>query len=53
MSGGRQYVIHSDPDIQGENLFNCLEAGDSVDHFMRSFRSVTREPAVASLELQP
>lgn len=55
-------VIHSDPDIQGgvpvfvgtrvpvRNLFDFLEAGDSLDDFLRSFPSVTREQAVAALE---
>ena len=59
----KQPVIHSDPDIQGgvpvfvgtrvplKNLFDCLEAGDSLDDFLRSFPSVTREQAVAVLEL--
>ena len=58
-----QPVIHSDPDIQGgvpvfygtrvplKNLFDYLEAGDSLDDFLRSFPSVTREQAVAALEL--
>jgi len=56
-------VIHSDPEIQGgvpvfvgtrvpvKNLFDYLEAGDSLDKFLKSFRSVTREQAVAALEL--
>lgn len=56
-------VIHSDPDIQGgvavfvgtrvpvKNLFDYLEAGDSLDDFLKSFPSVTREQAVAALEL--
>ncbi len=56
-------VIRSDPDIQGgipvfvgtrvpvKNLFDYLEAGDSLDDFLRSFPSVTREQAVAALEL--
>ena len=60
MSGG---VIHSDPEIQGgvpvfvgtrvpvKNLFDCLEAGDSLDDFLRSFPSVTREQAVAALAM--
>lgn len=58
-----QSVIHSDPDIQGgvpvfvgtrvpvKNLFDYLEAGDSLDDFLQSFPSVTREQAVATLEL--
>lgn len=56
-------VIHSDPEIQGgvpvfvgtrvpvKNLFDYLEAGDSLDTFLQSFPSVTREQAVAALEL--
>jgi len=56
-------VIHSDPDIQGgapvfvgtrvpvRNLFDYLEAGDSLDAFLKSFPSVSREQAVAALEL--
>ncbi|HYS58325.1 MAG TPA: DUF433 domain-containing protein [Burkholderiales bacterium] len=58
----QQPVIHSDPDIQGgvpvfvgtrvpvKNLFDYLQAGDSLDDFLRSFPSVTREQAVAALE---
>ena len=56
-------VIHKDPDIQGgvpvfygtrvpvKNLFDYLEAGDSLEDFLRSFPSVTRDQAVAALEL--
>lgn len=56
-------TIHCDPEIQGgvpvfygtrvpvKNLFDCLEAGDSLDQFLHSFPSVTREQAVAALEL--
>jgi uncharacterized protein (DUF433 family) len=56
-------VIHSDPEIQGgvpvfvgtrvpvKNLFDCLEAGDSLDDFLRSFPSVSREQAIAALEM--
>jgi uncharacterized protein (DUF433 family) len=59
----KQPVIHSDPDIQGgvsvfvgtrvplKNLFDYLGAGDSLDDFLKSFSSVTREQAVAALEL--
>jgi uncharacterized protein (DUF433 family) len=58
-----QPVIHRDPDMQGgvpvfadtrvpvKNLFDYLEAGDSLDDFLKSFPSVTREQAVAALEL--
>ena len=56
-------VIHSDPQIQGgvpvfvgtrvpvKNLFDYLEAGDSLDDFLRSFPSVSREQAIAALEM--
>ncbi len=59
----KQPVIHSDPDIQGgvpvfvgtrvpaKNLFDYLESGDSLDDFLKSFPSVTREQAVAALKL--
>jgi uncharacterized protein (DUF433 family) len=59
----RTAVIHCDPEIQGgvpvfvgtrvpvKNLFDYLEAGDSLDDFLRSFPSVTREQAVAALEM--
>ncbi|OFV98272.1 MAG: hypothetical protein A3F68_03445 [Acidobacteria bacterium RIFCSPLOWO2_12_FULL_54_10] len=56
-------VIHSDPEILGgtpvfvgtrvpvQNLIDCLEAGDSLEDFLASFPSVTREQAVAALEI--
>ena len=56
-------VIHSDSDILGgtpvfvgtrvpvQNLIDCLEAGDSLDEFLNSFPTVTREQAVAALEI--
>ena len=56
-------VVHSDPEIlAGEpvfvgtrvplrNLFDYLEAGDSLEVFLDAFPSVTREQAVAALEL--
>lgn len=34
-----------------KNLFDYLEAGDSLDQFLTSFPSVTREQAVAALVL--
>lgn len=58
-----QPIIHSDPEIQGgvpvfygtrvpvKNLFGYLEAGDSLDQFLHSFPSVSREQAVAALEM--
>jgi uncharacterized protein (DUF433 family) len=59
----RQNVVHTDPEIMsGEpvfvgtrvpvyNLFDYLEAGDSLDKFLASFPSVGREQAIAALEL--
>lgn len=56
-------VIHSDPDILGgtpvfvgtrvplQNLIDYLEAGDSLDDFLKSFPTVQRKQAVAALEL--
>jgi uncharacterized protein (DUF433 family) len=56
-------VINSDPEIQGgvpvflgtrvpvKNLFDYLEAGDSLEDFLRSFPSVSKEQAIAALEL--
>ena len=56
-------VVHSDPDIQGgapvffgtrvpvKNLFDYLEAGDSLDQFLNDFPSLPREQAIAALEL--
>jgi uncharacterized protein (DUF433 family) len=58
-----QLVIHSDPQIQGgvpvffgtrvpvKNLFDYLESGDSLDLFLDDFPSVSREQAIAALEL--
>ena len=56
-------VVHSDPKILGgtpvfvgtrvpvQNLIDCLEAGDSLEEFLDSFPTVTREQAVAALEI--
>ena len=56
-------VIHRDPEIMGGepvfvgtrvhlyNLFDYLEAGDSLDEFLDAFPSVTREQALAALEI--
>lgn len=56
-------VITSDPEVQGgaavfagtrvpvKNLIDYLEAGDSLEQFLEDFPSVTREQAVAALEL--
>jgi len=59
----RNLVVHSDLEIMGgtpvfvgtrvpvQSLFDYLEAGDSLDVFLDSFPSVTREQAVAALEI--
>lgn len=56
-------VVHSDPEILGGtpvfagtrvpayNLFDYLEAGDSLEEFLDAFPTVTREQAIAALEL--
>lgn len=56
-------VVHSDPDILGgtpvfvgtrvpmRTLLDYLEAGDSLDVFLDHFPSVSREQAIAALEL--
>jgi uncharacterized protein (DUF433 family) len=58
-----EQLIHSDPEILGgapvfrgtrvpvRNLIDYLEAGDSLEDFLRSFPSVSREQVVAALEL--
>jgi uncharacterized protein (DUF433 family) len=59
----RRTSFHSDPEIMSGtpvfvgtrvpvyNLFDYLEAGDSLDTFLESFPSVTREQAIAALEI--
>ena len=59
----RDQILQSDPEIMGGelvfvgtrvpvyNLFDYLEAGDSLDEFLEQFPSVTRDQAVAALEL--
>lgn len=56
-------VVHADPDILGgkpvfvgtrvpvKTLYDYLEAGDSLDEFLNDFPSVTRDQAIAALEL--
>ncbi|MDX6694016.1 MAG: hypothetical protein QOF02_1619 [Blastocatellia bacterium] len=33
-----------------QNLFDCLETGESLDQFLEKFPTVTREQALAVLE---
>ncbi len=54
-------VVHSDPDILGgtpvfvgtrvpaQSLFDYLEAGDTLDEFLRQFPSVRREQAIEAV----
>jgi len=54
-------VVHSDPEILGgttvfvgtrvplQNLIDYLSAGDTLEEFLRSFPTVSREQAVAAL----
>jgi uncharacterized protein (DUF433 family) len=56
-------VVHCDPDIMGgipvfagtrvpiKTLLDYLEAGDSLNIFLDHFPSVSREQAIAALEL--
>jgi len=56
-------VVHSDPDILGgtpvfvgtrvpvSTLLDYLEAADSLNEFLEDFPSVTRDQAVAALQL--
>jgi uncharacterized protein (DUF433 family) len=59
----RSHLVHSDPDILGgtpvfvgtrvpiKTLLDYLEAGDSLDEFLDHFPSVSREQAIAVLQL--
>ena len=61
--GTRQSVIHSDPEILGgtpvfigtrvpaQALIDYLEAGHALDEFLDDFPTVTRDDAIAALEL--
>ena len=56
-------VLHSNPRIQGgvpvftatripvKNLFDYLEAGDTLDQFLIDFPAVDRGKAIAALEM--
>jgi uncharacterized protein (DUF433 family) len=59
---GIKNLIESDPDKLGgtpvfygtrvpiQNLFDCIETGESIDQFLDQFPTVTREQALAVLE---
>ena len=59
----RQSVVHSDPGILGgtsvfvgtrvpvKTLYDYLKAGDSLDEFLNDFPGVSRDQAIAILEL--
>ncbi len=56
-------VVHSDPEISGgtpvfrgtrvpvQSLFDYLEGGETLDHFLDQFPSVSKEQALAALDL--
>ena len=62
-SSNSRLIVTIDPQILGgtpvftgtrvpvKNLFDYLEAGDSLEVFLDAFPSVTREQAVAALEM--
>ena len=62
-SGNSKFIVTVDPQILGgtpvftgtrvpvKNLFDYLEAGDSLEVLLDAFPSVTREQAVAALEM--
>jgi len=62
-SSNSRLIVTVDPQILGgtpvfsgtrvpvKNLFDYLEAGDSLEVFLDAFPSVTREQAVAALEM--
>ena len=61
--GSSKAVIHSNPKILGgipvfvgtrvpvKNLIDYLEAGDTLDDFLKAFPAVTKEQAIAALEI--
>ena len=56
-------VVHSDPEISGgtpvfrgtrvpvQSLFDYLEGGETLDYFLDQFPSVSKEQALAALDL--
>src|SRR5687767_13404954 len=63
MQAVKEPVVHSDPEIMGgepvflgtrvpvKSLFDYLEAGNTVDQFLHSFPTVTREQVIGALEI--
>ena len=63
MSQATTPIIHTDPEILGgtpvfvgtrvpvQALIDAFEAGDRLDQFLDSFPTVTREQAIAALEI--
>lgn len=59
----REEIFHSDPEIMGgtpvfrgtrvpvQTLLDYLEGGDTLDEFLDGFPGVSREQAIAFLEL--
>ena len=59
----KEQIVHSDPRIQGgvpvftgtrvpvKNLFDYLEAGDTLEQFLLDFPAVDRARAIAALEM--
>ena len=57
-------IVHSDPEILGgipvfvgtrvpmRTLFDYLDGGETLDEFLRQFPSVSRQQAIAALELR-
>ena len=42
--------VFYDTRVPIQNLFDCLEGGESLDEFLEQFPTVTREQALAVLE---
>ena len=63
MQAGSHPVVHSDPEISGgtpvfrgtrvpvQSLFDYLEGGATLDHFLDQFPSVSKDQALAALDL--
>ena len=63
MQTDSHFVVHSDPEISGgtpvfrgtrvpvQSLFDYLEGGETLDQFLDQFPSVSKEQALAALDL--